>query len=167
MLPPSFPSVAPAKITEEEVEVAARSLGLKTIRVETIKAHRVMGQFIAEIGVAQVARGVYLGSIEQLQGMMKTISAIVDTLANEPAIQANMIKAFSGCAKALNESAKGLMESGDPKPESPLRPSIGLPPAPGGVVIQVNGGQVKIQEHERKSSNPAVYQGVGEQATEE
>lgn len=155
------------KVTEAEVEAAAKELGLKSIRVESIKANRVLGQYLGEIGVASVARGVYLGNIDQVQRVMTQISSTIDDLPHEPALQAKMFTALAQCAKVLNEAAKGIMDAGDPKPESPQRPAIGLPPAPGGVLIQVNGGQVKVQDHGRQTTDTPVPQGAGEQGPEE
>jgi hypothetical protein len=155
------------KVTEAEVEAAATELGLKSIRVASIKANRILGQYLGEIGVAQVARGVYLGNIEQMQSVMKQITSTIDDLPHEPALQAKMFGAVAQCAKVLNEAAKGLMDAGDPKPESPQRPAIGLPPAPNGVLIQVNGGQVKVQDHVRQTTDAPVPQGAGEQDPEE
>lgn len=141
-----LPTVAPAKVTDEEVEQAASALGLTTINTKTISAQRILGSHLSEIGAAAVARGIFIVNVDQIQKMMGRIDGIMDDLPHEPGVQAKMAGVFAQLSKNLNEAARGLMEAGDPKPNSQMqRPPIGAPP-PGQVLIQVNGGNVKVKD---------------------
>lgn len=164
MTPPTLPTVAPEKVTPEQVEEAAAALGLRQFRVDSIKAQRVLGEHLQQVGVAQVSRGVYMLNVERVMEMQERVSGIIEDLAHDPGIQAKMVAAFAQLAKTLNESAKGLMEAGDPKPDQQQRPHIGLPPPPSRVLINVQGGTVKVQDGR---DDAQVHQGAGQPAVED
>lgn len=166
MTPPSLPTVSPEKVTPEQVEQAASELGLRQFRVQSIEAQRVLGKHLHEVGVAQVGRGIYLINTERVLEMQARVAGLIEDLAHDPGVQAKMVAAFAALAKTLNESAKGLLEAGDPKPESPQRPQIGLPPPmpTQGVFINMQGGTVKVQDGR---PDGAVPQGAGEQTPED
>lgn len=155
-----LPTVAPAKVTDEEVERAAEALGLTTINVKSVAAQRVLGSHLSEIGAAAVARGLFIVNVDQIQRMMGRIDGIMDDLPHEPGVQAKMAGVFAQLSKNLNEAARGLMDAGDPKSQSQQqRPQIGAPP-PGQVLIQVNGGNVKVKDEmvqEGGDASPPVH----------
>lgn len=152
-LPANLPTVAPAKITAEEVELAAKELGLTKVTVESIQAQRVLGAHLAEIGVASVARGVLLLNMDKMTRMMDKVEGIIDDLPREPGVQAKLIASYATIGRAVTETAKNLMETGDPKPESQApRPPVGLPSSQ--VNIQVNGGTVKVRDEVLQKGAP-------------
>ena len=159
MTPPNLPTVSPEAVTPGDVEEAASELGLKQFRVETLKAHKILGRHLWEVGVAQVGRGVYLANLEQLTEMQKRVAGMIEDMQIDPGIQAKLVGAFATLSKTINEAAAGLIGSGDPKPDTQQRPQIGLPPPPSRVLINVQGGTVKVQDGRQ---DDAVPQGVGQ-----
>lgn len=152
-IPANLPTVAPAKITPQEVEAAAKELGLTKVTVESIQAQRILGSHLSEIGVASVARGILLLNVDQMTRMMSKVEGIIEDLPHEPAVQAKLIASYATISRAVTEAAKNLMETGDPKPESQTpRPPVGLPSS--SVQIQVNGGTVKIKDEAVQKGPP-------------
>lgn len=152
-LPANLPTVAPAKITAEEVESAAKELGLTKVTVESIQAQRILGAHLSEIGVASVARGVLLLNMDKMTRMMDKVEGIIEDLPHEPGVQAKLIASYATIGRAVTETAKNLMETGDPKPESQApRPPVGLPSSQ--VNIQVNGGTVKVRDEVLQKGAP-------------
>ena len=135
-------TVAPEEVTEDEVRQAGEVLGLKSMRLDRVVAHRVLGQHLRQVGVTNVGRGMYLFNVEQIRSMMDRIDGMIDDYAHEPAVMAKLIKSQAELAKQLNEAAKGLIETGEVQVEKKA-PGIGLGAPP--VVNIVSQGSLHIE----------------------
>lgn len=135
-------TVAPEEVTEDEVRHAGEVLGLKSMRLDRVVAHRVLGQHLRQVGVTNVGRGMYLFNVEQIRSMMDRIDGMIDDFAHEPAVMAKLIKSQAELAKQLNEAAKGLIETGEVQVEKKA-PGIGLGAPP--VVNIVSQGSLHIE----------------------
>lgn len=135
-------TVAPEEVTEDEVRQAGEVLGLKSMRLDRVVAHRVLGQHLRQVGVTNVGRGMYLFNVEQIRSMMDRIDGMIDDYAHEPAVMAKLIKSQAELAKQLNEAAKGLIETGEVQVEKKA-PGIGLGTPP--VVNIVSQGSLHIE----------------------
>ena len=135
-------TVAPEQVTEEQVMHAGEVLGLKSMRMDRVVAHRVLGQHLRQVGVTNVGRGMYLFNVEQIRSMMDRIDGMIEDYAHEPAVMAKLIKSHSELAKQLNEAAKGLIDTGEVQADKKA-PGIGLGAPP--VVNIVSQGSLHIE----------------------
>ena len=135
-------TVAPEEVTKEQVEQAGEVLGLKSMRMDRVLAHRVLGQHLKQIGVTNVGRGFYLFNVEQIQEMMGTIKGMMDDFAHEPAVLTKLAKSYGDLSKNLNEAAKGLIDTGEVAVEKKM-PGAGLGAPP--TVSIVSQGSLHIE----------------------
>lgn len=135
-------TVAPEEVTAAQVQEAGEILGLKSMRMDRVVAHRVLGQHLKQIGVTNVGRGLYLFNVEQIRGMMDRIVEMMDDYAHEPAVLAKLTKSHADFAKQLNEAAKGLIDTGEVAVEKKM-PGAGLGAPP--TVQIVSQGSLHIE----------------------
>lgn len=137
----NFPTVAPEAVTLGDVESAAKTLGLKTVTAESIRAHRILGSHLAEIGVASVGRGVYLGTLESAQRAMEKIEGLLEKYEYDPDTVTKLLNIQAKFCTVTVSAAKGIIEAGDPKKSDFDGPALPPPPP---TQIFVRGDNVSV-----------------------
>jgi methyl coenzyme M reductase beta subunit len=137
----SFPTVAPEDVTPAEVESAAKVLGLKTVTADSIRAHRILGSHLAEIGVASVGRGVYLSTLESAQRAMAKIEELMEVYEHDPDTVTKLLNSQAKFCSVTVAAAKGIIEAGDPQKSAFDGPALPPPPP---TQIFVRGDNVSV-----------------------
>lgn len=142
-----LPTVSPESLTEDELEEASEELGMRCISLKKIRAHKVLGAHLQAIGVTNVARGMYMFNLETIQSTMQVIAQLVDDNSHEAAVQAKFLAVQAQLARAVNEAAKGLIESGEIEKEKAM-PGAGLGQVSRPSVTVVTNGPATITSRE-------------------
>jgi hypothetical protein len=125
-------------LNDEEVDEAAKQLGMHGLKLGQLRNLRTLGQFTRDNGVVSTGRGMMLFSTSKLMSLGERVEAELDDDERDadPPTRARMMSVAKECWSEILNAGKILTESDESRQGAPM-PFNRLPP-PGGFVQAYN-----------------------------
>lgn len=141
-IPPKRPRKprTPSLMSAKEADEAAVNAGFVSVRAKHLEGCARLGQYGTELGPLQMARGILLFTLSEIQLLMKQADNLISKNP-EPEVEAGVIASKERLVTSLLNTSRGLIDSckvdiAQPAPTTPpVQPGFGP-----GAAVQINFG---------------------------